>query len=92
MSPKHFEDNIIPDKPTIQYHEFPCYQCHFPNRFIKPESFIDWKKEFEIMRSMKNSIIHDLNESIAYAELNYGLNPNKDRLIDALTKIREKYS
>ena len=86
------DDNIIPNKPTIQYHEFNCFQCGFGNRFIKPESFIDWKKEFDISRKIHNDMIHELNELMSFSETHYNANPFKDKLIEALTKIRDKYS
>lgn len=85
-------DGIIPIKPLIQYHEFDCYQCGFHNRFVKPDDFIDYKKEWKIEREIRNNIIHELNELMAFSELHYSLNPSKDKLIEMLTKLREKYS
>lgn len=84
--------NIIPSKPTIQYHEFNCFRCNFPNRFVKPESFIDYKKECKIFEKRFNNLIHDLNELMAFSELHYGMNPSKDKLVEELTKIRKKYT
>lgn len=92
MSIFRSEDNIIPNKPTIQYHEFNCFQCGFGNRFIKKEDFIDWKKEFDIQRKIYNDMIHDINEAMEFSDRNYSMNPFKDKLIETLTKIRNKYS
>lgn len=89
---KFFEDDIIPSKPIIQYHEFKCFQCGFGNRFLKPESFVDYKKEFELQRKTTHGLIHAVNDLLAFSERNYKLNPSKDILIEALTKLRNKYS
>ena len=84
-------NDIIPSKLTIQHHEFKCFQCGFGNRFVRPPEFIDWKKESKELESRYHSLIHHINDLMAYSERHYGLNPAKDDLIDALTKIREKF-
>ena len=84
-------DDIIPNIPTIQEHEFKCFRCGFYNRFIKPNSFVDWEKEYKVERKRRHDLIHNLNSLMQYAETHYSMNPNKDILIDALLKIRHQF-
>lgn len=88
----NFDENIIPSQPTIQYHEFKCCRCGVQNGVIKPESFIDWERETKIYKKILNDVIHEINEIMAFSELHYNMNPQKEKLIKELMKIRDKYS
>ena len=88
---KFDDNNIIPNEPVIQHHSFNCCRCGFKNAFIKPEKFVDYREAFEVERKHRRDLIHELNELMAYAEYNYGINPGKEMLVESLLKLREKY-
>ena len=85
------DENLIPLNPVIQYHEFKCYQCGYPNRFLKPNEMIDYRSLVKDYRIKLRDIIHHINSLMSFCEKNYGMNPQKEKIIEELLKIRDLY-
>lgn len=84
-------ETFVGEIPFIQKQEIKCHTCGRPNYFAILPEYASYKKAYEALSNEHRRLLSELNELIEFSEINYGINPSKDKLINLLSKLRDKF-
>ena len=72
--------------------ELECERCLNRWKIAVPEEYIDYEKESVEWRELYLSLKSKLVELMRYTEMHYSINPCKDKMIDMLEGLSDKFS
>jgi hypothetical protein len=87
----NIDNDGIVKQTIIQKGEADCPRCGMKYFYLKPESMIDWEKEYNYMRKRYTRLCDELNSLMQFCEYEYGLNPVKEKLVKNLLDLRDKF-
>jgi hypothetical protein len=86
------DESVYPEYTAVHVLELDCEKCGNYWKVSVPDEYTDYKIESDVWRDRYLALKSELVELMRYSEMHYNMNPHKDKFIEMINELMDKFS